>query len=153
MFRLTLTTDYALRTLLLLAGGSAARTTVRDVAEFFKISPDHVARAVQGLAQKGVIRAERGRNGGISLARPPEQITVWEIVEIFEGKVSLLECVEVEEVCVIQRICRLRRVLARVGERLRLDLAAVTLADLVDGEGDWLVRLMPPEPARTSATG
>jgi len=56
---------------------------------------------------------------------------VGEVVELFEGPVSLLECVGSSGVCVIQPGCRLRNVLKRAGDRLASELRAVTLAELV----------------------
>ena len=116
--------------MLYLATHAEERVSTREVAEFYGISLDHVAKVVPQLASHGFVRAERGRTGGISLGRPPEQITVGDVVELFEGPVALLECVRAENVCVIQPHCRLRTVLTNAGARLIQDLKAVTLADL-----------------------
>ena len=145
MIRLSLATDFALRTLLFLGSRRGERVCVRDVADFYGISSDHVSKVVQQLSRHGVVRTDRGRTGGLSLAREPGQITVGEIVELFEGPVSLLECVSTPGVCVIQPQCRLRRVLDRAGARLIRELKEVTLADLVaDSDRDLLpIRLTP----------
>lgn len=133
MIRLALATDYALRTLLFLGSRRGERVCVRDVADFYGISSDHVSKVVQQLSRHAIVRTDRGRTGGLSLALEPEQITVGDIVELFEGPVSLLECVSTPGVCVIQPNCRLRRVLDRAGARLIRDLKEVTLADLIHG--------------------
>jgi Rrf2 family transcriptional regulator, nitric oxide-sensitive transcriptional repressor len=90
-----------------------------------------VSKVVQHLVHAGHLRAGRGRGGGLRLGRSPAEITVGEIVELFEGPVALLDCVTREGVCVIQPGCRLRTVLDRAGARLIAELRAVTLADLV----------------------
>jgi Rrf2 family nitric oxide-sensitive transcriptional repressor len=141
MLRLNLSTDYALRTLLLLATRPEESVSAREVAEFYSISADHVAKVAQHLAHAGLVRAGRGRGGGLRLGRPPEAITVGEVVELFEGPVALLECVSRKGVCVIQPGCRLRRVLAAAGQRLMEDLRAVTLAELAGPRAEPLVRL------------
>lgn len=130
MIRLNLSTDYALRTLLYLAMHPNEQAAVRKVVEFYGISGDHVSKVVQHLVHGGFVRAERGRNGGLRLARPPEAITVGEVVEWFEGKVALLDCVMQDSVCVIQPQCRLRGVLDRAGRQLIAELKQVTLADI-----------------------
>lgn len=130
MIRLNLSTDYALRILLFLARDPERVASCREVAQFYDISADHISKVVQHLAHAGMVRAGRGRGGGLRLGRAAERITVGEVVELFEGPVSLLECVSREGVCVIQPGCRLRRVLEEAGAELMERLRAVTLADL-----------------------
>jgi Rrf2 family nitric oxide-sensitive transcriptional repressor len=130
--RLSLQTDYALRTLMFLASKRRkSRATVSAVAKFFDISRPHVAKVVNQLARLGFIRSLRGAGGGIELGRDPAQIRVGDVVLAFEGKMHLLECVGTENVCVIQKHCKLRNVLARA-ERLQLDyLNEIHLTDLI----------------------
>ena len=85
--RLSLQTDYALRTLIFLAG-RPGRATVAQIAEFFHISRDHVAKVVQLLARQGFVRSIRGIGGGVELARSPESISVGEVITVTEGNVS-----------------------------------------------------------------
>jgi Rrf2 family nitric oxide-sensitive transcriptional repressor len=90
--RLSLQTDYALRTLLFLATRTG-RTTVADVAGFFGISTHHVGKVVHQLGRLGYVRNHRGPSGGIKLAREPGAITVGRVVLDFEGNMHLLDCV------------------------------------------------------------
>jgi Rrf2 family transcriptional regulator, nitric oxide-sensitive transcriptional repressor len=137
--RLSLHTDYALRTLIYLAGRQQ-RCNVAAVAEFFQISRDHVAKVVQQLARLGFVRAIRGVGGGIELARPSEEIRIGEVIEQIEGNMHLLECVTVDGVCTIQPGCRLRTVLQEA-ERIQQEyLDSVRLSDIVQ-VGGQLVEL------------
>lgn len=130
LMRLSLQTDYALRTLMYLASVSN-RATIAEVAEFFQIPAPNVAKVVNQLARLGYVRSVRGIGGGIELAAAPDEITVGEIVEVFEGSMHLLECVGTEEVCVIQSYCKLRNVLARA-EQVQVDyLKSVKLSDVL----------------------
>jgi Rrf2 family nitric oxide-sensitive transcriptional repressor len=131
--RLSLQTDYALRTLMFLASRKKnERGTIAEVAGFFRISEAHVARVVNQLARFGFVRSIRGVGGGIELGRDAAQIRVGEVISVFEGNLHLLECTGTEqEVCVIQDHCRLRKVLAKA-ERLQLDyLNDVRLTDVI----------------------
>jgi len=135
--RLALHTDYALRTLIYLAG-RPKRASVADVAGFYGISRDHVAKVVQSLARQGYVRSIRGAGGGIELARRPEDVRIGQVIEDFEGNLHLLECVGVENVCVIQPGCKLRLVLAEA-ERRQVDyLNSVRLSDIVLPGGQLL---------------
>lgn len=148
--RLALYTDYALRTLIFLAGRTG-RASIAQVAEFFGISKDHVAKAVQQLARLGYVRSVRGIGGGIELGRPADKITVGEIVLAFEGNMHLLDCVATENVCVIQPACKLRHVLAEA-ERIQAEyLHSVRLCDIVD-LGGQLVELGVPLSKLNSAS-
>ena len=128
--RLSLKTDYALRTLLFLATRTG-RTTVTDVAGFYGISEHHVGKVVHELGRLGYVRNRRGPGGGILLARAPGAISVGRVVLDFEGNMHLLDCVETPGVCVIQPGCTLRGVLAEA-ERLQMSyLDGITLESLL----------------------
>lgn len=139
--RLALHTDYALRTLIYLAG-KPGRATVADISDFYRISRDHVAKVVQRLAKLQYVRSIRGIGGGVELARPAERISIGEVVLAVEGNTHLLECVGVEGVCVIQPGCRLKGVLAEA-ERIQMEyLGSVKLSDVIR-PGGQLVDLGP----------
>lgn len=128
--RLALQTDYALRTLMFLAT-RGERCTIDAVAELFGISRAHVAKVVNQLARLGFIRSVRGVGGGIELSRPADQIAIGEVVVAFEGPMHLLDCVGMDEVCIVEKFCKLKNVLAQA-ERVQIEyLNSVTLADVV----------------------
>ena len=128
--RLSLQTDYALRTLLYLATRSG-RATVAEVAGFYGISAHHVGKVVHQLGRLGYIRNHRGPGGGIELARAPGAVTVGNVVLDFEGNVHLLDCVSTPDVCVIQPGCTLRSVLVEAEKRFVDYLQSVTLESLL----------------------
>lgn len=128
---LALHTDYSLRTLMFLAACEPERCHIAQIADFFAISKDHLAKAVRRLGQEGFLRTIRGIGGGIELARRPKEISIGEVIERIEGNMHLLDCVSVKGVCRIQPGCKLRSVLAEA-ERLQRDyLRSITLADIV----------------------
>lgn len=107
------------------------RCTIDAVAELFGISRAHVAKVVSQLARFGYIRSVRGIGGGIELSRPADQIAVGEVIVAFEGPMHLLDCVGMGDVCIVEKFCKLKNVLAKA-ERVQLEyLNSVTLADVV----------------------
>ena len=135
--RLALHTDYALRTLIFLAG-KPARASVAQIAEFFQISRDHVAKVVQSLVRFGYVRSIRGQGGGIELVKQPDEIRVGQVILDFEGNMHLLECIAINNICVIQPGCRLKGVLAQA-EKIQLDyLQSMRLSDVVRPGGQLL---------------
>jgi len=141
--RLSLYTDYALRTLIYLAE-KPGRTNVAEIAKSYGISRDHVAKAVQQLARLGFIRSIRGVGGGVELVRKPESIRIGEVVLAFEGNMNLLECVTVENVCSIQTGCRLKGVLAEA-ERIQSEyLNNILLSDVISPDKQLVELKVPP---------
>ena len=96
--RLSLQTDYSLRTLMFLAVHQR-RSTVSEVARFYSISAPHVAKVVHVLARAGLLRSLRGAGGGIELSRPADKVSVGEVIRCVEGNMHLLDCVAAEGVC------------------------------------------------------
>ena len=128
--QLTMQTDYALRTLMFLAG-RPGRATVVQVAKLFGISQHHVAKVVNQLARLGYVRSIRGIGGGIELARDPDDVALGEVVTAFEGNRHLLECIGTDGVCVIESFCKLKGVLAEAERIQREYLNGVTLRDVM----------------------
>jgi Rrf2 family nitric oxide-sensitive transcriptional repressor len=116
---------------LMFLAAKPGRQTIAGVAEFFQISQTHIGKVVNQLARLGYVRSIRGIGGGLELARSPDDITIGEVIRSVEGNVHLLECIGMEDVCVIQRHCKLRTVLDRA-ERIQFDyLDAVRLSDIL----------------------
>lgn len=129
--KLSLHTDYGLRLLMYLAG-SAERSTVGEVAAFFDVSRDHMAKVAQQVVRAGWARSIKGVGGGLELAHDAEDICVGDVIAGMEGNTHLLECVCTEqELCRIQSRCQLRKVLAQA-EKIQMEyFNSVTLKDLV----------------------
>jgi Rrf2 family nitric oxide-sensitive transcriptional repressor len=74
--RLTLWTDYALRTLIFVGAKGERLATIAEIAESFDISKAHLMKVVNRLGQQGYLDTVRGKGGGIRLARSPVEIRV-----------------------------------------------------------------------------
>ena len=66
--RLTLFTDYALRILMFLASRPGELSTIREIAERYQISENHLMKIVHQLGKDGFVETVRGRQGGLRLA-------------------------------------------------------------------------------------
>lgn len=101
--RLTRFTDYALRLLIHLAERPGARCTIAEVAAAQRVSEHHLGKVAHALARAGLVKAARGRMGGLSLARPADAITVGEVVRRLEPTDALADCAA----CIEAPTCRL----------------------------------------------
>lgn len=78
--QLTSYTDYALRVLIYLAKNPEQKVTIGELAEFFKISRNHLVKVVHNLSINGFVRSIRGKGGGLYLAKPAKQINIGDVV-------------------------------------------------------------------------
>lgn len=131
--RLTLYTDYSLRVLLYLALHADKTVTISELADFYKISRNHLVKVVHELGLSGYILTTRGKRGGIRLARTPDQIVVGEVIRQTEPDFDLLECLNPDaDQCVITHTCRLKSVLFTARGNFLGELDKYTLADLTE---------------------
>ena len=129
--RLTLGTDYALRTLIYLGARGDRLATIAEIAACFGISRPHLMKIVQRLGQQGYVATVRGKGGGLRLARPPAAITVGEIVRATEDGLAVVGCLAEAGFCRIEGCCILRRDLGEASRAFLHVLDGYTLADLL----------------------
>ena len=128
--RLTTFTDFALRALMRLAGEPQRSFSTSEIAEEFGISRNHLAKVVRDLGSSGFITTQRGVGGGFSLARPPQAITLGEVVRALEEESALVECFRQDGGdCVLTPRCRLKSRLAAAREAFLRELDKSTLAE------------------------
>jgi Rrf2 family protein len=91
---------YGLFGVLYLAEQPAGKITpLSEISEAQDVPEKFLAKIFQSLSRSGMIRSHRGVKGGFSLARPADQISFREIVEIIHGPYFLAKCFNVEEIC------------------------------------------------------
>lgn len=129
--RLTLWTDYALRTLVYVAAKGDSRSTIGEIAACYGISKTHLMKIVNRLAQQGYLTATRGKGGGIALARPPAQINVGDVVRDTEEELAVMGCMSRHGFCRLETDCVLQRALHEATRAFLATLDRYTLADLL----------------------
>ena len=134
--RFTVFTDFAFRILILLAIEPDQRITIRNIAERYGISRNHLMKIVNVLTREEIVSATRGPKGGLRLARPADRITVGEIVRVTEEDMQLVECFGPDDQCVISPACRLKDVLGQSLTAFLNVLDGYSLADLVGNKRD-----------------
>jgi Rrf2 family transcriptional regulator, nitric oxide-sensitive transcriptional repressor len=130
--KLTAFTDYSLRVLIYVAAQPGERATIAAIATAFDVSENHLTKVVHFLGKRGLLANVRGKGGGLELARPPELVSVGDVVRQAEGVDLPAECFAAEESqCAIASVCRLRGVLGEALKAFYAVLDRYTLADLV----------------------
>jgi Rrf2 family protein len=141
--------EYGLRCLLQIARRSAGPAgpaadpggplvCIRDVAEAEGLSVDYAAKLLRVLRQGGLLEAERGATGGYRLARPPEQMTLSEILRALDTPIYAPGFCEghagQRDTCVHLGGCSMRPLWMAVEAAVHQVLAGMTLADLLTPE-------------------
>lgn len=109
--QLTVHADYALRVLLYL-GMVPEGATSAEIAEAFGISRNHLIKVIQRLRELGYVQTTRGRSGGLTLTRKPQEINVGQVIRQTEPTLNLLECFDPDtNTCPIIGVCALRTAL------------------------------------------
>jgi Rrf2 family transcriptional regulator, nitric oxide-sensitive transcriptional repressor len=129
--RLTLWTDYALRTLIYVGAKGGRLSTIAEIAERFDISKTHLMKVVNRLGQQGYIDTIRGKGGGMRLARLPVEIRVGAVVRETEEDLAVMGCLAETGFCRIEGCCVLRHALREATLAFLHTLDGYTLADLL----------------------
>ncbi|MEW6695133.1 MAG: Rrf2 family transcriptional regulator [Pseudomonadota bacterium] len=133
--RLTLWTDYSLRVLMHCAAceGAGRRATIAEMARMHGVSRHHLTKVVVALVHGGWLLGQRGRGGGLRLARPASHICVGDVVRWAERDFQLVACMapEGQNACLLMPGCRLRGALHEALQAYLGVLDGYTLADLV----------------------
>jgi Rrf2 family protein len=105
---------------------------LKDIARRQQISLLYLAHLISPLIAGGIIRSTRGAKGGISLAKPPKEIRLSEVIQLLEGSIAPTECVNNPGICTRSRLCVTRDVWGELKQAIEGVLDSTTLWDLVE---------------------
>ena len=132
--RLTTRTSLAMKTLMFCAVNSDRLVRRNEIAACSDASENHLAQVIHLLGLKGYLRTQRGRAGGLELARLPREITVGQVFRDFEAVLPFSDCIGQENgKCPLAGACRLTCVMTEALDAFYARLDQTTLADLVEG--------------------
>lgn len=136
----TTRTSLAMKTLMFCAVNPGRIVRRTEIAQACNASENHLAQVIYLLAQQGFLKTIRGRSGGLTLARPPEEVTVGDVFRKFERVLAFSDCIGPQKGdCPLAGTCRLTCVLNGALDAFYAKLDATRLSDLVDGN-DALAR-------------
>ncbi len=102
----------------------------REIAEQQNLPENYLEQLMLSLRRAGLVSAMRGSRGGYLLARPPEAITLANIVEAVEGSLSIADCSDVPNCCAVPETCALKDVFDEINSKLYGAFSGITLSDL-----------------------
>lgn len=142
--RITKRTNMAVRLLMFCAANQDRLVTKTEIADCCNVSANHLAQVINQLSQLGYLKTQRGRKGGMSLARPADQIRIGDIFRDIEGALPIAECfADADNSCPFVSSCRLRVALQDAAVAFYRSLDGITLDALVCDNTDLLKLLRP----------
>lgn len=133
--------EYALHCLTWIAAPLERPPSSRDLAEMQGVPPAFLKKIFPKLEKARIVEASGGIRGGYRLARPPEQISVLDVVDAVEGPKRLFDCQEIRGRCALfegkppawstRGVCGIHAVMIRAEKVMRDELAKTSLAMLI----------------------
>jgi Rrf2 family protein len=105
-------------------------TLMKDVSRGEGISEKYLGQIIIPLRAAGLVTSQRGARGGYTLAAAPDAITVRNVVEAIDGKITPVPCVDAPSACPRSSSCVASRVWKKLGDDIVRSLSAFTLAEL-----------------------
>jgi len=125
--------QYGTRALLDLAIHQGKRpVSLKDIARRQQIPLLYLEHLISPLIAGGIVRSTRGARGGVSLVKPPEEIRLSEVVQLLEGSIAPVECVNNPGICTRSESCATRDVWGELKKAINGVLESTTLQDLVE---------------------
>jgi Rrf2 family protein len=133
--QITRQADYALRAMYYLSKiDPNQRAATSQIAQEQRIPPSFLAKIISQLSIAGLIHTSRGARGGVSLARPPEDISILEVVEAIDGPIMLNECTSSPDACPFGDECPIRPLWCDTQDQLIERLKVTTFATFHNGK-------------------
>ena len=105
---------------------------IGDIAKRQDISVKYLEQLIIPLKKVNFIKSVRGPKGGHMLAKPPEEITVGEIVKVLEGGIILSDCIDNPDTCAKSSSCLTRGIWEEATKAMYDKLNSITLSNMIE---------------------
>ena len=151
MLKLSKKVDYGL-ILLSRIGGDSLPASAREIAGRHDLPPPMVANILKQLTAGGLLESTRGAQGGYTLARPMDAISLADVIHALEGPISLVECSRVDATCRHMDNCPTQDPIQVVHRRLEAFMNEFTLDEILPPRaGGFSFSLSATEPQTKEA--
>lgn len=138
--RITQEADYALRMACMLAQSGEQRKSAADIAERTAVSARFTLKILHKLVNGGIVRSYKGANGGYTLAREADAISLRDVIELIDGPLAISKCIADSQQCSREGVdkseCVLYHIFCRINDGVASKLAGISIADVVGENSD-----------------
>lgn len=133
--KITTKCRYGIRAVVEIGSNYSERpTTRREISKNQDLDDSYLENILLDLKSSGIVRSIRGVKGGFELNKPPESITLLDIVESLQGEIVPSKCVTDPSSCDRSETCVTRPVWIKMQQAQKEVLSTVTIQDLLNNE-------------------
>ena len=129
--RLTQHSDYAMRLLMYVGQHPDRLCTISEVARAYGISEPHLMKVTHRLSLNGWLQTIRGKNGGMRLAKAPQDIVLGAVLRDTETDLALVECLGPNNTCTLSAKCGMSGIVHGALQAFLAHFDQYTLADIL----------------------
>ena len=132
--RITLESDYALRILTELAEHDKV-VDAKTISDNTSVTLRFTLKILHKLVQSNIVSSYKGINGGYKLKIPPEKISMKDIIELIDGPIAIVRCLESAEGCALNKdktACIYHHIFDTISLDVASKLAKITISDVLN---------------------
>ena len=104
----------------------------REIAKNQDLTEAYIEQIMIPLKKAGIIKTERGCSGGYMLGKSPEDISIMDLIEVFEGKFVMSPCISGKKECPRMEICPATGVWRHLTRKLRESASTISIKDILE---------------------
>ena len=131
---ITRDTDYAIRALFCIAKKKKEKVSVSELVSELRIPKPFLRKIFQILSKKGILKSYKGKNGGFELVQDPKKISLLDIIEVFQGKLQLNDCMFKKVRCPNMKVCEVKKRIDKIQDYVLNELKDVTIDSFIKEE-------------------
>jgi Rrf2 family protein len=136
MLRLTKKADYGLMAMKLLAERQhQPAVSAKEISDEYHVPLQLLAKVLQQLTRSGLLDSHAGTHGGYSLAKPPHEISAFEVIRAIDGPLFITACTTGRKSCDLHDSCTVKEPLQRLNDTFRDVLTGLRISDLAQPDG------------------
>ena len=131
---ITRNTDYAVRALCCIAERKQEVISADRLVKSLDMPRPFLRKILQTLTKAGLLNSSKGKDGGFTLALSPGEITLTDVMKIFQGPIKLNECTFKKNICPYIKDCLLKKKIDEIEKEVIAKLKAITIASIIKKE-------------------
>ena len=131
---ITRNTDYAVRALCCIAEQKQEVISADQLVKSLEMPRPFLRKILQTLNKEGLLNSSKGKDGGFALTVSPEEITLTDVMKIFQGPIRLNECKFKKSDCPDVSDCLLKKKIDEIEKEVIAKLKAITIASIIKKE-------------------
>lgn len=133
MIKLSKKVEYALMALKHIATSKESIVTAKEISSRYEIPHELLAKVLQKLKNEKVLASNQGINGGYTLLKKPEEITLTYLINIMDGEMVITSCVhgQSKDDCTMFDNCTIKSPMSKIQKELEAFFNTKTISDFV----------------------